>query len=671
MSAFSRRSFLKGLGALALSAAASCRRAQEFAVEPEGCPEWMLPGEATCFATCLPWASGAIPLLAVCYDGVPVSLQPNPHYAGVRGGLPAFAQASLLDLYDPVRPSTPERGGRAFPWQGLRGAFRAWSRALRDGRRVGFLFPAGYSVLRAAQVKDLGQFSGASFYQWDPAADARQRLFPELEALQVSAFGPAVDFGWKVGSLPDLVKDLPSLDLLFIFTPADPAAFCPDFAHALRESKGETVRFVSRCADVTASLCLYTVPQTHFLEEWGADADAFGNVCLRQPVTLPLRPSLSEGEALHGLLHGALPDSSALSPVRDVLSSLLPGWEEGLRRGFVQKALPPPRLLPPAGRKDGVPAYYLHPFFADGRFLHNRWLGETFFPLSGYAGAPEVFLPGESHGAFSVRVAGRTLPAWRQPGLDFPCLPLLPGLSGIKAGDLSLSPAGPWAHHPVLKMPQQKRSKPEISPERSRWCLVVDLSRCIGCGACTLACRAENNIPLVGDEDLRYGRDLQWLHIKRCLRPDGSLLYVPSACRQCESAPCEAVCPVHATVRSSEGLNAMVYPRCWGTRYCAAACPYGARHFNFRDYAALQQRVSSLPANPQVTVRSRGVMEKCSFCAQRIHAAKARHAVPQTACQMACPAGAIRLLDLSRDPLPEQVNSSFDVGGTHPALLYL
>ena len=185
-----------------------------------------------------------------------------------------------------------------------------------------------------------------------------------------------------------------------------------------------------------------------------------------------------------------------------------------------------------------------------------------------------------------------------------------------------------------------------------------------------MACRAENNIPTVGVADMSYGRDMQWLRIARYMGPQQKLHYVPTACRQCEKAPCEAVCPVNATVHTTEGLNAMVYPRCWGTRYCAAACPYNARVFNFRDYAAAQQ--TQRPHNPQVTVRSRGVMEKCTYCVQRINAAKNKGgATPQTACQQVCPTGAIKLINLCDTPPPARVITAYDVAGTRPRTFYV
>ena len=170
----------------------------------------------------------------------------------------------------------------------------------------------------------------------------------------------------------------------------------------------------------------------------------------------------------------------------------------------------------------------------------------------------------------------------------------------------------------------------------------------------------------MGAEQQKADRDLQWLRLRRY----GSII-VPTLCRQCANAPCEAACPVNATVRTPEGLNAMVYPRCMGTRYCAAACPYGARTFNFFDYSERAREQLPLPANPRVTVRPRGVMEKCTLCVQRINAAKTDGSTPTTACAQACPAGAIRLVDLTRIPPTPGITDAFDVPGTEPRVFYL
>lgn len=654
----SRRTFLKGLGALALTALPACRRAQQFAIAPEECPEWQLPGQSTAFATAMPWASGALPMLAVCHEGLPTMLQPNPHYEAVRRGLPAFAQAALTDLYSPHRQSTATFNGRPYPERALQGAWRAWCKALREGRRVACLFPAGYSPVRTAQIAALRQYSGTLFYEFDPVAEAREQTFTELDALIDSTLGPAASFDTGAGTLSELTATLPELELLLIFTPADPAALHPDFATALQNTTAETVRFCPPgppTSDRTAALCRYTVPLTHFLEEWGAEADADGNLCLRQPVTLPLRPAVSETEALHALLNNEelpLSERPPISPAREWLLRAVPQAEQILRRGIELGTAPRPRQQPRKQAADT--AHYLHPFYVDGRYAHNPWLRETWFPLTGYVGAAETFTPENS----SVTAAATCT----VPGLQHTCHPISP----------LPAPAFTPPHRDIKSWPERRVAPPpqHDGAATPQWALIIDTSLCNGCSACTLACRAENNIPTVGPAALADDRDLQWLRIDRYRHTEGQSMYLPVACRQCEQAPCEAVCPVHATVHTDEGLNAMVYPRCWGTRYCAAACPYGARHFNYRDYSTTSRTATATPANPQVSRRPRGVMEKCTYCVQRLNAARRDGTTPQTACQQACPRNAIRLVDL-RHQAPDCVCTSFDAPSTRPRTLYL
>ncbi|MBR5894881.1 MAG: 4Fe-4S dicluster domain-containing protein [Akkermansia sp.] len=668
----SRRAFLKGLGALALTALPACRRAQQYAIEPEGCPEWQQPGDATCFATSMPWATGAIPMLAVCHNGLPTMLQPNPHYTSIQAGLPAFAQAALLDLYNPSRSAEPTFNGHPYPVAGLAGAFRAWRTSLRAGRRMGFLFPVGYSALREAQVRELKQFPGVSCYSYDPVATTRCTTFKELDALIDTTLGTAAQFLGNFADLSKLISDLPELEQLFIFTPADPAGLHPEFAAALHSTQAETIRFCTLTPDHTAQLCRYTVPLTHFLEEWGADADAHGNLCLRQPVTLPLRPAISEAEALHCLLRDSelpLLQRPDISPAREWLLKVEPTAEKMLKQGFIPHAAPLPTALPRT-TTTANPAYYLHPFYADGRFAHNAWLRETWFPLTGCVGTAEAFLPGTGN-ARTLAINSTLLTACYIPQLSHTCLPLSPQTIG--ATNISPMPQTAAPHRPSKQLPPARSGTPpqHKGAAKPQWALVINTALCNGCSACTLACRAENNIPTVGSAELANSRDLQWLRIERYHDRQQRNHYIPLACRQCENAPCEAVCPVHATVHTDEGLNAMVYPRCWGTRYCSAACPYEARTFNYRDYARNDQAGTPRPTNPQVSVRSRGIMEKCTYCVQRINAARRTgDSAPQTACQQACPRGAIRLVDL-RHEAPAEVLTSFDAPNTRPRTLYL
>jgi Fe-S-cluster-containing dehydrogenase component len=244
---------------------------------------------------------------------------------------------------------------------------------------------------------------------------------------------------------------------------------------------------------------------------------------------------------------------------------------------------------------------------------------------------------------------------------------------------------------------EHKAAHDSVLPERPypglQWAMSIDLSLCMGCSACVVACQAENNLLVVGRDNVLRGRHMQWLRIDSYYR-DGegapSVIHQPMLCQHCEKAPCEYVCPVNATVHSADGLNEMIYNRCIGTRFCSNNCPYKVRRFNwfdFREREPANQGSVELQYNPEVTVRERGVMEKCTYCVQRIRRTEIRARLEErpvrpgevvTACQAACPTGAIQFGSLSHRDTPmvrmRQEDRSYAVLhelGTRPRTMYL
>jgi Fe-S-cluster-containing dehydrogenase component len=234
----------------------------------------------------------------------------------------------------------------------------------------------------------------------------------------------------------------------------------------------------------------------------------------------------------------------------------------------------------------------------------------------------------------------------------------------------------------------------DYAKEHPQWGMSIDLAKCTGCSACVTACYAENNIPTVGEEEIRRGRELTWMRIERYWEGGDepgepvSARFIPMLCQHCANAPCEPVCPVYAAYHTADGLNGQVYNRCVGTRYCANNCPYKVRYFNWYKYNEMAwPRPLQLQLNPDVTVRARGVMEKCTFCIQRIRGAQNQARLEDrplldgeftTACAQACPSDAIvfgnvkdpdsQVTRIKQDPRGYRVLEELNV---RPAVTYL
>ena len=371
---------------------------------------------------------------------------------------------------------------------------------------------------------------------------------------------------------------------------------------------------------------------------------------------------------------------------------------------------------PPAASPDALEiAFRPDPTVYDGRFANNAWLQEvpkalsrlTWDNTAQVAPATAEKLGIGNEDVVELELNGRTVraPVWIAPGQAAGVVTVHLGYGRRRAGQVG-SGIGfnayelrasdrPWSagglvirktpghyglactqHHHSMEgrnlarvgTLEQYRDNPHFAASKSEadksmfepykytgysWGMTVDLNACVGCNACVVACVAENNIPVVGKDQVARGREMQWIRIDRYYEGDldnPATYQQPVFCMHCEQAPCETVCPVNATVHDHEGLNAMVYNRCVGTRYCSNNCPYKVRRFNFTLYNNPQSDVLKMVFNPDVTVRSRGVMEKCTYCVQRINFSRVRAEREQrkirdgellTACQQACPAEAL------------------------------
>ncbi len=393
------------------------------------------------------------------------------------------------------------------------------------------------------------------------------------------------------------------------------------------------------------------------------------------------------------------------------------------------------------------------PTIWDGTFSNNAWLQELPKPISKLtwdnaailspATAQELELANFQVVELHYRQRVLRAPVWIQPGQANGCVTLHLGYgrtaggrvlegAGVNANNLRTSDA-PWfgeglevrptsdrytlvttqghhqmegrdiirvrdiqefRDHPLPSGGHTEEAPPSLYPEfpyeGHAWGMSINLNACTGCNACVIACQAENNIPVVGKDEVENHREMHWLRIDRYYQGEldnPQVLLQPMMCVHCEKAPCEPVCPVAATVHSAEGLNEMVYNRCIGTRYCSNNCPYKVRRFNFLQY--IEEDVPSLRLlrNPDVTVRTRGVMEKCTYCVQRINKARIQAKIEgrpirdgevETACQAACPTNAIVFGDINdvNSRVSQLKQQPHDYGvlaeiGTQPRTTYL
>ncbi|MDN3564196.1 4Fe-4S dicluster domain-containing protein [Paeniroseomonas aquatica] len=501
---------------------------------------------------------------------------------------------------------------------------------------------------------------------------------------------------------------------------ANPLAEAPaalGFAAALRRV-GFTLH-AGQWVDETAHACRWHVPLPHPLEAWGDARASCGTPAIRQPVTLPLvEAARGEAELLSALLGPPQTARAAVANTWRTAwgeADFESRWDAALEAGIAGEPAPAiaPALRPDWDRPgEAAPATLTAVFAPDiGPEAQNAWLQEMPRPLTGLAwGNAALFDPltaatlGLAPGdEAELTLEGRQVLAacWPVPGQAPGCVTLPLGGGRRAAGAVGtgrgfdanrLRPAdGAWAapglavratgrraalvatqaHH----RPDEAGAVPRLAPgealapiqpgaslhpdwayEGRAWAMSIDVDACIGCNACAIACQAENNVPVVGPEELARGRGMHWLRIDRYDAPPAApaaASFQPVPCMHCEKAPCEPVCPVNATVHDSEGLNVMVHARCVGTRTCSNNCPYKVRRFNWDDH---RRALDTPRRNPEVALRPRGVMEKCTYCSHRITAARTqaglegralRDGEVETACQRACPTQAITFGDLN------------------------
>jgi molybdopterin-containing oxidoreductase family iron-sulfur binding subunit len=471
--------------------------------------------------------------------------------------------------------------------------------------------------------------------------------------------------------------------------------------------------------DETSAGCTWHLPATHFMEHWSDERAFDGTASIVQPLIAPLYGGVSPHELLAQF---AGEPRSGHDIVRETWRAVdwEQSLRKGVVAGTAfrpQAALARSAPAPEPRNADGWTLLFAADAnVLDGRFANNAWLQElprshtklTWDNAVLLSPASAQKLGVETGARLDIALGGRrlTAPAWLLPGHPDDCLTLPLGHGRTRAGSVGSrvgfdanalrATAAPWSavgaqvakaagRHAFATTQDHSRMEgrglartvrlgegkalfeappPSLYPAWPdggyRWGMSIDLNACIGCNACTIACQAENNIPSVGKDQVIAGRAMHWIRVDRYheeAKGGPRTLFQPVPCMHCENAPCEYVCPVEASVHDSEGLNVQVYNRCVGTRFCSQNCPYKVRRFNFLEYSKPDESLKA-QKNPEVTVRMRGVMEKCTYCVQRISRARIeaekedrriRDGEVVTACQAACPTQAIAFGDLA-DP---------------------
>ncbi|HEX4450120.1 MAG TPA: 4Fe-4S dicluster domain-containing protein [Kofleriaceae bacterium] len=520
----------------------------------------------------------------------------------------------------------------------------------------------------------------------------------------------------------------------------NPVYASPAFADAL--ANVDAAVYVGLYANETAASCRFAAPLAHDLERWDAARAADGTLGPIQPLIEPIFEGRSVAQVLHAILRDRPIDPRDELAAAWPAWSAMP-FDDALARGAVGDSAAPRVDVAPRAAEVTSPAstgielaVRPHPFVHDGRYANNPWLQELAEPISKLAWDHAAQLSPATAALFGIATGDIIELASGEHGIDVPAI-VVPGhadaaitlhagygrggaetiargiganafvLAGATAvtvartdrsATLAVTMESPSEHgRPVAlggtlaqltsgaldlaayrgEQPTQLGKLPRSGPQ---WAMQIDLTTCTGCSACVMACAAENNTPAIGKRHVIEGRDMHWIRIDRYVDESGTTVVEPMTCQHCEDAPCEYVCPVGATTHSPEGLNEMAYNRCVGTRFCSNNCPYKVRRFNWFDFKT-HEPLRVLGKNPNVTVRDRGVMEKCTYCVQRLRRAEIDAAVehrplvsPQTACQQACPSGAIAfgtLAELAELRARPHSYAELHDQGTRPRTQYL